>query len=402
MRDGIDAAIARGKAYAPYADLIWCETSVPDLDEAEKFAAAIHEVCPDRKLAYNCSPSFNWKKHLSDAQIASFQKDLAKMGYGFQFITLAGFHSLNHGMFQLAKRLPRERDDRRTSSCRRPSSRPRRTATRRRATSARSAPATSTRCSRRSPAGSRLHARPQGLDRGVAVRGRRPLMTPSRRATSSPRTAIAFLTDLQRTFGPRREELLALRVERAARLAAGELPDFLPETASIREGDWKVAPYPAEIADRRVEITGPVDRKMVINALNSGAKVFMADFEDANSPTWENVISGQRNLTDALDRTIELITPDKEYRLGDRPGGAVRPPARLAHGRDALRGRRQADVGLALRLRPLLLPQPHAERPVLLPPEDGVAPRGATLERRLHVGGGAARRRARAGSRARC
>jgi malate synthase len=131
--------------------------------------------------------------------------------------------------------------------------------------------------------------------------------------------AVSFLTDLQREFGPRREELLVKRVERAARLAAGELPDFLPETASVREGDWKVAPYPAEIADRRVEITGPVDRKMVINALNSGAKVFMADFEDANSPTWENVIAGQRNLTDALDRTIELVTPDKEYRLGDSP-----------------------------------------------------------------------------------
>jgi malate synthase len=131
--------------------------------------------------------------------------------------------------------------------------------------------------------------------------------------------AVAFLTDLQRAFGPRREELLAKRVQRAARLAAGELPDFLPETAAVREGDWKVAPYPVEIADRRVEITGPVDRKMVINALNSGAKVFMADFEDANSPTWENVIAGQRNLTDALDRTIELITPDKEYRLGGSP-----------------------------------------------------------------------------------
>ncbi|MBM3677363.1 MAG: malate synthase A [Actinobacteria bacterium] len=131
--------------------------------------------------------------------------------------------------------------------------------------------------------------------------------------------AIAFLTDLQREFGARREELLARRVERAARLAAGELPDFLPETADVRAGDWTVAPYPAEIADRRVEITGPVDRKMVINALNSGAKVFMADFEDANSPTWENCIAGQRNLTDALDRTIELITPDKEYRLGSSP-----------------------------------------------------------------------------------
>jgi malate synthase len=130
-------------------------------------------------------------------------------------------------------------------------------------------------------------------------------------------TAVAFLTDLQRTFGPRREELLAARVARAGELASGALPDFLPETAAVRAGDWQVAPCPAEIADRRVEITGPVDRKMVINALNSGAKVFMADFEDANSPTWENVIQGQRNLTDALDRTIELVTADKTYRLND-------------------------------------------------------------------------------------
>ncbi|MFN0154722.1 MAG: malate synthase A [Gaiella sp.] len=127
--------------------------------------------------------------------------------------------------------------------------------------------------------------------------------------------AREFLVDLQREFGSRRLELLARRAARLARLRAGELPDFLPETAEIRAGDWHVAPYPEEIADRRVEITGPVDRKMVINALNSGAKIFMADFEDANSPTWHNVIDGQRNLSDALDRTIELVTPEKEYRL---------------------------------------------------------------------------------------
>jgi malate synthase len=131
--------------------------------------------------------------------------------------------------------------------------------------------------------------------------------------------ATEFLVDLHRVFGERRRELLARRAERSVRLGGGELPDFLPETADLRAGDWRVAPYPDEIADRRVEITGPVDRKMVINALNSGARVFMADFEDANSPTWENCIQGQRNLTDALDRTIELVTPDKEYRLRDDP-----------------------------------------------------------------------------------
>jgi malate synthase len=131
--------------------------------------------------------------------------------------------------------------------------------------------------------------------------------------------AVEFLTDLQREFGPRREELLARRQERAARLRDGELPDFVRETADVRARDWRIAPFPDEIADRRVEITGPCDRKMVINALNSGARVFMADFEDANSPTWENNIEGQRNLTDALERTIELVTPEKEYRLGDDP-----------------------------------------------------------------------------------
>ncbi len=129
--------------------------------------------------------------------------------------------------------------------------------------------------------------------------------------------AVEFLTDLEREFRGRRAELLARRAERLARLAAGELPDFLPDTAGVRDGDWRIAPFPEEIADRRVEITGPVDRKMVINALNSGARVFMADFEDANSPTWENCIEGQRNLTEALDRTISLDTGEKQYALND-------------------------------------------------------------------------------------
>jgi malate synthase len=129
--------------------------------------------------------------------------------------------------------------------------------------------------------------------------------------------AVAFLTDLQREFGGRRREVLARRAERLERLAGGELPDFIPETAGVRADEWRIASFPDEIADRRVEITGPVDRKMVINALNSGAKVFMADFEDANSPTWENCIQGQRNLTDALERTISLDTGEKQYTLND-------------------------------------------------------------------------------------
>ncbi|HSU79374.1 MAG TPA: isocitrate lyase [Candidatus Angelobacter sp.] len=100
---GIDQAIARGLSYAPYADLIWCETSEPNLDEARKFAEAIHDAFPGKLLAYNCSPSFNWKAKLDDETIAKFQKELAKMGYKFQFVTLAGFHALNHSMFELAR-----------------------------------------------------------------------------------------------------------------------------------------------------------------------------------------------------------------------------------------------------------------------------------------------------------
>jgi isocitrate lyase len=103
VRDGIDAAIARGLAYAPYADLIWCETSTPDIGEARAFADAIHEQFPGKLLAYNCSPSFNWRKHLDDTTIANFQQQLGEWGYKFQFITLAGFHSLNAAMFELAR-----------------------------------------------------------------------------------------------------------------------------------------------------------------------------------------------------------------------------------------------------------------------------------------------------------
>jgi malate synthase len=130
--------------------------------------------------------------------------------------------------------------------------------------------------------------------------------------------ALAFVAELQREFNPRRLELLAARVERQDRIAAGELPDFLEATRAVREDlDWRVAPAPHDLLDRRVEITGPVDRKMVINALNSGARIFMADFEDSNSPTWRNCVEGQANLIDAVDRTISLDTGAKRYRLQD-------------------------------------------------------------------------------------
>src|SRR3954452_8531292 len=130
--------------------------------------------------------------------------------------------------------------------------------------------------------------------------------------------ALEFVALLQRELGPRRRELLAARGERWARLRSGELPDFLPETREIRDGDWRVPEAPKDLRERRVEITGPVDRKMVINALNSGASVFMADFEDANSPTWANVVDGQGNVKDAVARTISLEQGEKSYSLNEQ------------------------------------------------------------------------------------
>ena len=131
--------------------------------------------------------------------------------------------------------------------------------------------------------------------------------------------AIVFLKELEKNFGKQRKELLQKRVERQEQFDNGERPDFLEETKHIREGDWKVDPVPEDLQDRRVEITGPVERKMIINALNSGAKVFMADFEDSNSPTWDNIIQGQINLRDAVDGSITFYNEykDKTYKLND-------------------------------------------------------------------------------------
>src|SRR5712692_8726529 len=131
--------------------------------------------------------------------------------------------------------------------------------------------------------------------------------------------ALEFLAQLAKQFEARRLMLLERRSERQAERDAGRLPDFLEETAEVRRGEWTVAPIPRDLADRRVEITGPVDRKMIINALNSGASVFMADFEDANSPTWENNLDGQYNLRDAIEGAISFTSPEgKRYALAPK------------------------------------------------------------------------------------
>ncbi len=139
--------------------------------------------------------------------------------------------------------------------------------------------------------------------------------------------ALAFLAKLHRNFNARRLELLARRAQRQKELDAGKLPDFLPETRHVREADWQVAPVPQDLQDRRVEITGPADRKMVINALNSGANVFMADFEDSSTPTWDSQLQGQINMCDAVNRSVSFTSPEgKQYRLAEKTGTLlVRP-----------------------------------------------------------------------------
>jgi malate synthase len=150
------------------------------------------------------------------------------------------------------------------------------------------------------------------MEAGIEVYGE---IAPDHEPILSPE-ALAFVAALHRRFNPRRQELLRARDNRQAAIDAGAELEFLPETSSVREADWQVASAPADLQDRRVEITGPCDRKMVINALNSGARVFMADLEDASSPTWYNVVDGQKNLYDAVRRTISFQNPDgREYAL---------------------------------------------------------------------------------------
>jgi len=153
-------------------------------------------------------------------------------------------------------------------------------------------------------------ATPAGMQISAEIKpGYEQILTPD---------ALALIARLTREFEPRRQQLLAARVERAARLDAGERPDFLAETAHVRAGDWKIAPIPPALECRRVEITGPVERKMVINAFNSGADSYMTDFEDSNTPNWDNQITGQINMKDAVRRTISLEQNGKVYKLNDK------------------------------------------------------------------------------------
>jgi malate synthase len=200
--------------------------------------------------------------------------------------------------------------------------------------------------------------------------------------------ALELVVRLHRTFQARRQQLLAARVERARRLDAGERPDFLSETKAIRDGDWKVAPIPQALQCRRVEITGPVDAKMVINAFNSGADSYMTDFEDSNSPSWSNQIQGQINLGHAIRRTLTLEQGGKTYRLNERIATLqVRPRGWHLDEKHVLVDGQRVSGGIfdfALFMFHNAKEQiARGAGPVLLPAEDGEPPRGAAVERHL-------------------
>ena len=203
--------------------------------------------------------------------------------------------------------------------------------------------------------------------------------------------ALAFLEALHRTFNPRRLALLEQRAVRQERIDGGELPDFLSETAGVRSGNWKVAPVPKDLADRRVEITGPVERKMMINALNSGARTFMADFEDSSTPTFDNVVSGQRNAYDAIRRTISFENEaGKTYALSEspavlliRPRGWHLPESNLRVDGEPMSGS-LVDFGLYLFHNAHELVA-RGSGPYFYLPQARVPPRSTALERRIRL-----------------
>ncbi|TKR87391.1 hypothetical protein L596_011794 [Steinernema carpocapsae] len=333
------ACIDRAIAYAPYTDLIWMETSHPSLSEARDFAEGVHKAYPDKMFAYNCSPSFNWKKHLSPSAMEKFQKELGAMGFKYQFITLAGFHANNFSMYDLARNY-KERGMAAYSELQEKefeSEKHGYTAVKHQREvgtgyfdavgNAISGGVSSTAALTGSTEEAQFYTPTAPPDEDEIVTFTAPLVSGDEQILTPD--AQRFLRELHTRFEGRRLNLLNKRKILQSQIDAGTyFPDFDSATAEIRESQWSGSSIPQDLLDRRVEITGPTDRKMVINALNSGARVFMADFEDSNSPTWRNQLEGQINLYDAVRDNISYVHPTtkKEYSLNkDRAVLKVRP-----------------------------------------------------------------------------
>ncbi|VDK61066.1 unnamed protein product [Anisakis simplex] len=331
--------IERAIHYAPYCDLIWMETSHPTLSDAREFAEGVRKEHPDKMFAYNCSPSFNWRKHLRPVDLEKFQKELGAMGFKYQFITLAGYHCNSFSIYDLARNY-RERgmaayselqqqefDSEKHGYSAVKHQREVGTGYFDQVANAVSGGKSSTVALSGSTEDQQFFDKPHTVTAppdedeiltmtAVEKEGDEKILTPD---------AMRFLKKLHQKFDSRRLQLLAKRRIVQASIDNSEyFPDFNPETKALREDlSWTGAVIPNDLLDRRVEITGPTDRKMVINALNSGAKVFMADFEDSNTPSWRNQLEGQMNLYDAVRGDISYTHPTtkKEYSLNKNHAG---------------------------------------------------------------------------------
>ncbi|VDM63473.1 unnamed protein product [Angiostrongylus costaricensis] len=329
--------IARAINYAPYCDLIWMETSHPTIADAKEFAEGVRKVYPDKMFAYNCSPSFNWKKHLSTAQLEKFQKELGALGFKYQFITLAGFHSNSFSIFDLARNYKQtgmlaysmlqelEFESERHGYSAVKHQREVGTGYFDHISNA----VTGGQSSTTALSGSTEEAQ---FRTETASSADEEILTLTAQTMDGDETiltpdALRFIKELNKQFDDRRLQLLNKRVQVQHEINEGSwFPDFSAATADIREDKgWRGAEIPHDLQDRRVEITGPTDRKMIINALNSGANVFMADFEDSNTPSWRNQLDGQINLYDAVRNNISYVhsSTKKEYKLNKSVAGNV-------------------------------------------------------------------------------
>ncbi|KAI6185424.1 Malate synthase [Aphelenchoides besseyi] len=330
----LQACIERAKAYAPYCDMIWQETSHPTISDARAFAEGVRKEFPDKLFAYNCSPSFNWRKHLRPQDMEKFQRELGAMGYKYQFITLAGFHANNFSIYDLARKY-RERGMAAYSELQElefdAEKKYAYTAVKHQREvgtgyfdyvgGAAAGGLSSTAALKGSTEEAQFHTVTAPPDEDEIVTITAPMTSGDEKILTPD--ALRFLKDLHTEFEPKRRKILHQRRVLQTQIDAGEYyPNFDSKTADLRDDlSWKGASIPKDMLDRRIEITGPTDRKMVINALNSGARVFMADFEDSNSPMWRNQLDGQINLYDAVRGNIEYTHPatKKRYTLTDKP-----------------------------------------------------------------------------------
>uniref|UniRef100_A0A0N4U1E1 Malate synthase n=1 Tax=Dracunculus medinensis TaxID=318479 RepID=A0A0N4U1E1_DRAME len=324
----VQYCIERAKHYAPYSDLIWMETSYPKLSDAKEFVEGVRKEYPDKLFAYNCSPSFNWRKHLRQNDLEKFQKELGAMGFKFQFVTLAGFHCNSYSTYDLARKY-RKHGMIAYSELQELEFKAEKygySAVKHQhevgtgyfdyvANTVAGGKASTVALSG-STEEAQFYEKRNNSSSSTNIFQVAPVMHDHEKIITPD--AIRYIRELHEKFNGRRLQLLAEREILQAAIDRGDYyPDFDKATKALRnDTKWKGSKIPDDMMDRRVEITGPTDRKMIVDALNSGAKVFVADFEDSNVPSWRNQLDGQVNLYDAVRENIsftDLISKKQHF-----------------------------------------------------------------------------------------